>query len=120
MKVPEAEEERPLAWMAILADTPVYAADEQEVGVIADVLGAEDIFHGIVVRSGPEAKDVMVPADEVRVITNRRIVTSLTPEEIRALPPYREEESYGLGFVGLLRQRLGWVSESDEADRGTR
>lgn len=120
MRVPEPEEERPLAWSAILADTPVYTADKQEVGIIADVLGAEDIFHGIVVHAGPEANDVMVPADHVSVITNRRVVTALAPDEFRALPPYREEDSYQLGFVGLLRKHLGWVPEGDHDHRGTR
>lgn len=120
MRVPEPEEERPLAWTAILADTPVYTADEQEVGVIADVLGAEDIFHGIVVRAGPDANDVMAPADDVRVITNRRIVTSLTPDQFQALPPYQEDESYQLGFVGLLRRHLGWVSEGEHDKYGPR
>lgn len=110
MKVPEPNDEQPLAWTAILEATPVYTADEQEVGIVVDVLGAEDIFHGIVVRAGPGAEDVMVPADRVRVITNARIVTSLTGDEFRALPPYREEDSYHLGFAGLFR-RLGWVPE---------
>lgn len=119
MKVPEPDVESPLAWTAILADTPVYAADDQEVGVVADVLGAEDIFHGIVVRAGPDANDLMVPADRVRVITNQRVITSLTPDEFRALPPYHEEASYQLGFVGLLRKHLGWVPEGEHDKRGT-
>jgi hypothetical protein len=46
-------------------------------------------------------------------ITNRRIDASLSVEEIRALPVYREEESFQLGFVGLLRRTLGWQSERD-------
>lgn len=120
MRVPEPEEERPLAWSAILAETPVYSSDEQEIGVVLDVLGAEDIFHGIVVRAGPAANDIMVPAEQVRVITNRRVVTSLTPDEFRALPPYEEEASYGLGFVGLLRKHLGWVPEGDNETRDLR
>lgn len=120
MRVPEPDEESPLAWSAILADTPVFSADEQEIGIVLDVLGAEDIFHGVVVRAGPGANDVMVPADRVRMITNRRVVTSLTPDEVRALPPYQEEASYGLGFVGLLRRHLGWVPEGDNETRGSR
>ena len=118
MNVSEPADELPLAWTAILAETPVYTTDEQAVGVIADVLGAEDIFHGIVVRAGPDAKDVMVPADGVRVITNVRIVTSLTADEFRALPAYREEDSYQLGFVGLIRKHLGWVPEGEHDNRG--
>lgn len=118
MRVPEPQEERPIAWSAILADEPVLAANGEEVGVIADVLGAEDIFHGIVVRAGPEGTEVMVPAEAVSAITNARVTTSLTLEQFRALPPYREEESFQLGFVGLLKKHLGWVPEGEHNKRG--
>ena len=116
MKVPQPDEEQPLAWNAILADTPVYSGDGEQVGVVGDVLGsqAQDIFHGIHVRGGTLQHDVMIPADRVARITNQRIDTSLDAEEIRALPVHREEESYHLGFVGLLRKTLGW-----EAERGS-
>ena len=111
MRVPEPDEEQPLAWSAILEDTPVYSADGQDIGTVQDVLGAEDIFHGIVVRAGPLSDVVMIPADAVALITNRRIETMLSPDEIRALPPYQEEESFRLGVVGLLRKHMGWVSD---------
>ncbi len=116
MKVPEGEEEQPLAWMAILADTPVYSSDGERVGIVDEVLGSQDqdIFHGIEVRTGLLAQNVMIPADRVTQITNRRIETALTAEEIRDLPAYVEEESYQLGFVGLLRRRLGWQVEREE------
>ncbi len=119
MKVPEPTEERPIAWSAILEDEPVYASNAEEVGVIVDVLGAEDIFHGIVVRAGPEGNEVMVPAKDVTTITNARVITSLTPEEFRVLPPYQAEASFQLGFVGMLRKHLGWVSEGEHDKRGT-
>ena len=115
MRVSQPDEELPLAWKAILADTPVYASDGEQVGVVGDVLGSQeqDIFHGIHVRGGTLQHDVMIPADRVAGITNRRIDASLSAEEIRALPVYREEESFQLGFVGLLRRTLGWQSERD-------
>jgi uncharacterized protein YrrD len=116
MKVPEPDEERPLAWKAILADTPVCAADGEEVGAVGEVLGSEtaDIFHGIVVRAGPMGRDVVVPAEHVRSITNVRIETDMSAEELQNLPPYQQDESYKLGFVGLLGQRLGWVEDKNE------
>lgn len=118
MKVPEPDEERPLAWTAILADTPVYSADEEEVGVVKDVVGSEDIFHGLVLAAGTLASDVLIAADKVTRITNRRIDTSMNAEDIRDLPPYAEEDSYQLGFVGLLGRRIGWVREGEHNHRG--
>jgi PRC-barrel domain len=120
MKVPQPDEERPLAWNAILADTPVYSADGEELGVIHDVLGAEDIFHGLVVRSGPTAEEKMVPAEDVSTITNKRIGIALSAEQVRALPLYQPEASYELGFVGLFRRHLGWVRESEEPGQNKR
>lgn len=114
MKVPEPDEEQPLAWIAILADTPVYSTSGQEVGTVHEVLGAEDIFHGVVVHTGLLGHDVMIPATDVTRITNRRVDVALDTDSFRALPPYREEESYKLGFVGLLRRHLGWVADTDE------
>lgn len=113
MKIPEPDEERPIAWNAVLSDTPVYTSDDQVVGSVQEVLGAEDIFHGIVVRSGPGGEERMISASNVARISNRRIDTTMRAEEIDALPPYREEETFRLGLVGLLRKHLGWVRDED-------
>jgi hypothetical protein len=96
--------------MAILAKTPVYASDGEQVGVVDEVLGSQDkdIFHGIVVRSPALQHDVAILAVGVSRITRSRIDTSLTTQEIRALPVYKEEATYSLGIVGVLRRRLGW------------
>ncbi len=113
MKVPEPEEEQPIAWQAILADTPVYASGGEEVGTVDEVLGASDadIFHGIVVRAPAAGHDVEIIADQITRITNRRIDIALTVQDIRLLPVYTEEASYTLGFVGLFRKHLGWTSD---------
>jgi len=110
MKVPDDGEETPLAWMAIIENTPVYSADGAGIGGVHEVLGADDIFHGLVVRSGPLGKEMMIPAANVATITNRRIDVNLGDEELRNLPPYVPEESFSLGFVGLFRKHLGWVA----------
>ena len=110
VKFPESEENQPIAWKAILANTPVYASDGEQVGVVDEVLGSqdEDIFHGLVVRSPAVQHNVAILADSVSRITRSRIDASLTTQEIRALPVYKEEASYTLGMVGLLRKHLGW------------
>lgn len=111
MRVPEPEEERPVAWTAVAENTPVLDRDGTEIGPIQEVLGAEDIFHGIVVRAGPEAQPVMVPAGDVIEITNKRIRINLSPEAVRELPPYQPESSFRLGIVGEIGQQLGWVDD---------
>lgn len=88
MRIPENGEERPIAWTAILPGTPVYTADGTEVGMVYEVIGAEDIFHGILVRGGISPSDVLISAVEVRTITGRRIEVTLNAEEVRSRPPY--------------------------------
>ena len=48
----ELEDEDPIAWTAILANTGVFSTDQEEVGTVRDVVGAEDIFHGLVISHG--------------------------------------------------------------------
>lgn len=117
MKVPEPENEEPIAWPAILADTLVYASDGQEVGAVSEVLGSqeEDIFHGIVIRTGVLAHETMIPAERVSRITNRRIDVNLPADEVRSLTPYLEEETYRLGIKGIFRKHIGWVSDKRDA-----
>jgi uncharacterized protein YrrD len=116
VKVPEPEDEQPLAWKAVLADTPVYSREGDEVGVVVEVLGseAEDIFHGIVVNRGVGSHEVQIPAATVSLISNKRVTTSMTAQEVSALPVYKPEDSYKLGYVGLLRKHLGWVPDDRE------
>jgi len=111
-------EGQPLSWKAILEETPVYSSGGDRVGAVHEVLGSDqqDIFHGIVVRHGLINGDVMIPADQVRQITDRRIDVSLGTERIRALSPHVEEESYRLGLVGLFRKKLGWVPDRREPE----
>lgn len=109
----DSAEERPLAWNAILEFTPVCTTSGDEVGVVEEVLGAEDIFHGIVLRAADPGILHVVPADQVTQITNRKIVISLTPDQVRALPAYEPEASFALGIVGLFRKHLGWVGEHE-------
>jgi uncharacterized protein YrrD len=118
MKVQEPGDERPVSWKTILADAPVFSSDDEEVGTVHEVLGSEqeDIFHGIVVRSGLLGKDVVVVAQDVTGLGDKRIDLALSAEQVRALEAFKEEESYHLGIVGLFRHRLGWVPESRDPE----
>lgn len=107
--------EIPLAWTAVVADTPVRTADGTQVGTVGEVIGSvdDDIFHGIVVLVDTSAHEVLVPAADVSEITDRRIVITLSPDEVRALPAFSAPSSFELGVTGLL-SRLGWVRERDD------
>jgi uncharacterized protein YrrD len=112
----ESDEERPLSWVAILPATPVFAAGGDQVGIVSEVLGSqdEDIFHGLVVAHGSLQRDLMVPAEHVKSITNKRVDVDLDDDGLRALPPFEEHASYHLGMVGHLRRRMGWVREDEQ------
>lgn len=112
----ELEDEDPIAWTAILANTRAFSTDQEEVGAVRDVVGAEDIFHGLVISHGTLGHEVLIPAEDVGAITKRRIELKLSAEEVRNLPPYKAEAVFELGMVGLLRKHLGWV-KSDEPER---
>lgn len=118
MSVHEPGDEQPISWKTVRADTPVFSSDDEEVGTVHEILGSEqaDIFHGIVVRTGLLGKDVMVPAQEVTQLADKRIDLSLSAEQVHALEPFQEEESYHLGVVGLFRHRVGWVPESRDPE----
>jgi PRC-barrel domain len=118
MKVQEPGDEGPVSWKTILDETPVFSSDDEEVGTVHEVLGSEqeDIFHGIVVRSGLLGKDVVVSARDVTGLGEKRIDLALSAQQVRDLEPFKEEESYHLGIVGLFRHRLGWVPESRDPE----
>ena len=104
----------PIAWRAIVYDTPVFAAGGERIGTVREVLGsdAEDVFHGL--RVGPDdgSADRLVLADDVSLISKQRIETRLSEAEVAALEPYHELDTYHLASVGWLRRHLGWTKDS--------
>jgi hypothetical protein len=110
----QATEQQPIAWRAIVYDTPVHAAGGEQVGVVREVLGsdAEDVFHGIRVHLDRGDRDAMILSDDISLITKGRIDTSLAPEAVTALPEYKETDTFHLASVGWLRKHLGWKRDS--------
>ena len=106
------DEGQPIAWRAVTADTPVYAADGTRVGKVADVVGSDqgDIFHGVVVDLDDGGREVLVASDDVAAITDVRIESRVSPDVVRSLPAFEAAESYHIGNVGILRQG-GWVRD---------
>jgi hypothetical protein len=87
------EDETQVAWNAMPRGAPLLAADQAEIGTAESVLGdeQEDIFHGIVAKLKEGARMVEVPAARVTRITDRRVITDLTLDDVAALPAYREK-----------------------------
>ncbi len=109
----------PIAWRAIVYDTPVLLSDGTGLGRVREVLGSdqEDIFHGIrVAMDRRAADDVVVTADHVTSITREAIGTDVASTDAGTLPRFDDEATYHLASVGWLRRHLGWRrdSRSDE------
>jgi hypothetical protein len=94
MNVSGEQEERPTSWRAVAPNTPVFATDGLDVGTVDDVQGwdQEDIFHGLLVRDASDGTVRFVPASQVRAMTTSRIEIDLSAEDVRALPPYVEQD----------------------------
>ena len=108
----------PVGWRGVVYGTPVTAVDGVRIGAVREVLGsdADDIFHGLRVGLATGHRDVMVPADNVILMSAARVETDLTRSAIEALPTYDETATYHLASVGWLRKHLGWKKDdtSDE------
>ena len=110
---PDADE--PIAWMAIIEDTPVRASDGEDVGTVYDVLGSkeDDIFHGIVVHLGRLGRRVLVLADDVTLISRSRVDVALSSAQLHAVAEHKEEHTFHLGVTGIFRRRPGWSEDRD-------
>lgn len=83
------EDETPVAWTVVPRHLAVVGSDGSDLGTAESVLGdkEEDIFHGIVLRRG-NGRLVEVPAERVKKMTERRVVTDLTESDAESLPLY--------------------------------
>jgi uncharacterized protein YrrD len=117
----EMRDNDPVSWRGLVYNTPVVTADGNKVGTVHEVLGsdAEDIFHGIRLANGRH-HDVMLAASDITSMSHSAIVTSLSADDVAALPLYDETATYHLASVGWLRKHLGWKqdSHSDEEPGG--
>ena len=91
----------------------VVAADGTEIGTAESLLGdeADDIFHGIAVRTHG-GRLVEIAAARVKKITEKGVVTDIDASTIAALDNYREEKWFHIGWGGLFRKHPEWKSGS--------
>ena len=104
------EDESAVAWRAMPYKASVVSSDGTEIGKALSLLGddAEDIFHGIVVDRKPDGKRCEIAADRVKKITENHVITDLDGSDVAALPAYREEHWYHIGWGGLFRKHPEW------------
>jgi hypothetical protein len=80
------DEGHPISFRLLARGTPVWSSDDREVGTVDSVLATdrEDIFDGIVIRTGNDRR--FVDAPEVARIAERRVTLSITHAEAEQLP----------------------------------
>jgi PRC-barrel domain len=108
------DDETTVAWRAMPYRAPVVAADGSEIGTAESLLGdeEEDIFHGIVIKPRHSGKPLEIPAVRIKKITTKHVVTDLSDDEVQALPAYREEHWFHIGWGGLFRKHPEWDETS--------
>jgi len=107
------ENETQVAWRAMPYRAPVVGLDGSAIGSAESLLGDEDedIFHGIVVKRETDGKLVEIAARRINKITTNHVMTDLSSDDITALPPYREEQWFHLGWGGLFRKHPEWEKD---------
>lgn len=85
-----ADEETPIAWLALEEGTPIYAREGAAIGKVADVIAdrEKDIFSGITFRPGLLDTPLFVPASKIDEITTEAVRLSLSSGEAGELRPY--------------------------------
>jgi hypothetical protein len=80
----------PIAYLALSPGTAVYTTGRERIGTVEKVLyvEAEDVFDGIVIRTGDELR--FVDSDQVESIYERGVITTLTADEAGQLPPPKD------------------------------
>jgi Uncharacterized protein conserved in bacteria (DUF2171) len=80
------DEGLPIAYEVLSEGVPVYAAGGEEVGTVEHVVAAEaeDIFHGIVIRTDGSSR--FVPADQVASLHERGVDLRIAAAAVAELP----------------------------------
>lgn len=108
------DDETAVAWRAMPYRAPVVAGDGTVIGTAESLLGdeEEDIFHGIVVKRKQGGSPLEIPASRIKKITAKHVVTDLSEADVAALPAYREEHWFHIGWGGLFRKHPEWDETS--------
>ena len=105
-----------VSWRDVTAHCPVIASDGVEVGHVLDVaaLPNEDIFHGIVFRHHLIGHPYLVPARDVRRITERAVHLSVDSASAARYERFHPQHIQRLGLKGQFFWRhLGWTDSPE-------
>ena len=110
----QESDETPVAWRAMPYQAPVLATDGTVIGSAESLLGdeEEDIFHGIVVKQASGSRLLEIDAAQIEKITEQRIYTKVSSDQVGLLPDYREEHWFGIEWGGLFRKHPKWGEKS--------
>jgi hypothetical protein len=92
-------------YTALQSGTPVYSADEVEVGRVVEVLDnfREHIFDGLVIEAG--GRRLFVDAPEVARTAERGVTLTITAAEAEGLGPPPAPSGLGDRVSKLFRRR---------------
>lgn len=102
--MPPIDDGHAIHYTAVTHGTPVYAADEVEVGKVVEILDnhREHIFDGVVIE-GNDGRLRFVDAPEVERTAERGVTLNIDAAEAERLPPPE-------GGPGVFRMRTGRLS----------
>ncbi len=85
-----AEQDTPIAWLALREGTSIYTRDGDEIGKVGDVVAdrQKDIFSGITFKRGLLEGAVFVPADNIEEITTDGVKLNISSDEAANLERY--------------------------------
>ncbi len=111
----DAEAGQPISYEALAVRTPVLAASGAELGTVAHVLLDDhlDLFDGIVVHTHDGIR--FIDRDQIDAITTTAVTTTLSGEQVEALPKpdgepiYEVDSLQGVGpsLTAHLRKLFG-------------
>lgn len=83
-------DETAIAWPALEAGTPIYSAENEEIGRVEEVIAdrQKDIFSGVTFRTGVTASTRFIPADRIESLSNEAVRTTLAAADAGSLEPY--------------------------------
>jgi sporulation protein YlmC with PRC-barrel domain len=106
------DEGLPIAYEVLEEGVPVYSSDGEQVGSVDRVVAApeEDIFHGIVIRTGGGRR--FVPGDEVASLHEHGVDLRIDAAQAAQLPaPHGSASSWRVHEPGVKPSR--WKSLVD-------
>ncbi len=80
----------PVSWLVIEPGWAVVARDGADLGRVDELVGdtGKDIFNGLTISRGLLKASRYVPAEQVTLITEGRVVLDLTQEDFERLEEY--------------------------------